>query len=77
MGEKKKKKSVLGLALSIPGRLWKLIKLIILVVVIVALIIGYSGAKTLNGFRKGAVEQSEYIYIDTVCLLYTSPSPRD
>jgi len=66
MGEKKKKKSLLGLALSLPGRVWKLIKLIILIVVIVALIIGYSGAKTLNGFRKGAVEQSEYLYVDTV-----------
>jgi len=65
MGEKKKR-SVVGTALSLPGKIWKLIKLIIFFVVIGALIIGYSGYKTIQGFRDESVQQSEFLYVDTV-----------
>ena len=65
MGEKKKR-SLVGTALSLPGKIWKLIKLIIFFVVIGALIIGYSGYKTIQGFRDESVQQSEFLYVDTV-----------
>jgi len=65
MGEKKKK-SVVGTALSLPFKIWKLIKLIILFVVLASLIIGYSGYKTIQGFRDDGIRQSEFLYVDTV-----------
>ena len=65
MGEKKKK-SVVMTAVSLPFKIWKLIKLIILFVVLGSIIIGYSGYKTVQGFREGQVTQSDYLYVDTV-----------
>ncbi len=58
-----KDKSVIGTVISLPGKIWALIKFIIFIVVIASIVIGYSGYKTIRGFSDDGVTQSDQMYI--------------